>query len=477
MILSVLLVPVFAENETVAGGEPGSIDLLNGPPVIVAPVETQTLDTTAPIGIPTTQLTTAETPTVTTGPTTVPTIAELTAEPTAVPTEQPTTAETPTVTTGPTVVPTTAEVTAEPTAVPTTQPTIATVTNPQFLDNSTEFQGPAGNGSVINSIVPADVVPFIPVTSQNATIELNQSSGNSQAGGFDLSWTANLTDPPLNDSNLQGSVGSQYWEINSTTGSGEYPLDLGGLLTNSWFGIWIHGVSNVLLDGRGHTVEYNGPLNSSGVTGVVIEDSSNVQIVNLTLLGWDTGISILNSNHVYVSDNTTVTGNWNGGSGGTTGSGIVARDSSDVFIVSDLSNGYVKVENNGLDGILFDNVIGGQINNTYVANNGQNGVNLTSSQGITVENVTATGNFEEGFYLNQANSNNLHHKAMCHRYLHIYVRYHDAPGILYRTVTPKKGCYTMQEAFSKGLLSEDDGNRNKNDYRISGLWLFQVKNK
>ena len=135
------------------------------------------------------------------------------------------------------------------------------------------------------------MIPGIPVNS-NATIEQNQSSGSPDTGGFNLSWTANLADPPLNTTNLQGIPGSSYWEINGTTGSGYYPLDLVGLVTNSLFGIWIHDVSNVTLDGLGQTIQYTGSPNN-GATGVVINGTtSNIQIVNLTILGWDTGISI-----------------------------------------------------------------------------------------------------------------------------------------------------------------------------------------
>ncbi len=157
----------------------------------------------------------------------------VTTEPTAVPTTQPTPVET----LEPTVIPTTEVVTAEPTAVPTTLPTTVVTTDP------TVFLRP------------------------NTTIELNQSSGSPQAGGYDLSWTANVTDPPLNTTNLQGTTpGSQYWEINGSTGTpgvtNYYPLDLGGLLTNSLVGIWIHDVSNVILDGMGNTLQYNGPANT-----------------------------------------------------------------------------------------------------------------------------------------------------------------------------------------------------------------------
>jgi parallel beta-helix repeat protein len=380
-VLSVFFVPVFAANDLLPGGHSGSIDPLSGQQGIIAPAE---------MPIPAVVIAPEETPVVTPGPTVIPTTTDVTVEPTAVPTTLPTTV----VITDPTVIPITAEVTAEPTTVPATLPTIAAVTTPPILDNSTGVQG-----------------PVIPGTCSNSTIELNLSS-SSQVGGFDLSWTANLTDPPLNNTNWQGADESHYWEINATTGSGIYPLDLFGLVTNSVFGIWIHDVTNVTLDGKGYTLQYNG-LPNQGATGIVINGTSsettphNIQIVNLTLLGWDTGISIRNSENIYVMDNVTVTGNWNGGSGGTTGSGIVAVDSTNIFIASNLSAGFVTVQNNGYEGIVFDNVTGGLINNTYVINNRNGGINLTSTRGVTVQNVTATGNSQHGIILESSSNNNL----------------------------------------------------------------------
>ncbi|MEI6292571.1 MAG: right-handed parallel beta-helix repeat-containing protein, partial [Methanomicrobiales archaeon] len=386
----------------------------------IVTVEPTTIPTTAPITIepteiPTTQPTIVTTLEVTTEPTTIPTTAPITVEPTEVPTTLPTTVVTIEVTADPTVLPTTAIITAEPTMVPTTQPIIAAGTTPLLSDNSTEIQEPVINESAIGSIAPTEVAPVILVTGSNGTIELNQSSGSPQPGGFNLSWTMDIIDPPLNETNLQGSGSSQYWEINASTGpSGStnlYPLDKVGLTTNFLFGIWIHDVSNIILDGMGRTLQYNGPANQ-GATGVVINNTEggtnqNIKIVNLTLLGWDTGISIQNSDNVYVMDNVTVTGNKDSSPAGITGSGIVVKDSTNVFIASNLSAGFVTVQNNGQDGIVFNNVTGGLINNTYVGNNRNTGINLTSSRGVTVQNVTATGNSQHGILLYGSSNNNL----------------------------------------------------------------------
>ncbi len=241
--------------------------------------------------------------------------------------------------------------------------------------------------------------------SDNATPLLDAGcAGNQTVSEFNLSWTDGLTDPPLNATNLQGSPGSQYWEINGTTGSGYYPLDLIGLVTSSVYGIWIHDVSDIVLDGLGQTLQYNGAANQ-GATGVVIDGAtSNIQIKNLTILGWDTGISITGADNVYVTDNTVISGNKD--TGGTTGSGIVVKDSTNVYIISDLSAGSVSVTNNGRDGISYRNVTGGGINNTRVSDNGNNGVNLSYSQWITVENVTATLN-SNGMLLDNASHNTI----------------------------------------------------------------------
>jgi len=239
----------------------------------------------------------------------------------------------------------------------------------------------------------------------NATPLLDAGcAGNQTGSGFNLTWTEGLTDPPLNATNLQGAPGSQYWEINGTTGSGYYPLDLIGLVTSAVCGIWIHDVSDIVLDGLGQTLQYDGPANQ-GATGVVIDGAtSNIQIKNLTILGWDTGIAITGADNVYVTDNTVISGNKN--SGGTTGSGIEVRDSTNVYIVSDLQAGSVRVTNNGRDGISYSNVTGGGINNTWVADNGNNGVNLSYSQWITVDNVTATLN-NNGMLLDNASHNTI----------------------------------------------------------------------
>lgn len=280
--------------------------------------------------------------------------------------------------TEPAAVETTPGPTVEPTTLPTPEPSIS-------------LTG------------PVSTVPTTPP--DNQTCE-GQPAGMSSSPAFDLSFTSGLSDPPLNTTNLQGEGDSRYWEINATTGSGGYyPLDLGGLITKSLVGIWIHDVSNIVLDGKGQTLEYTGQPDQ-GATGVVINgtSSSNIQIVNLKFLNWDTAISILNGNNIYVMDNVAVTGNR--ASGGTTGSGIVATDSTGVFIASNLSAGSVSIQDTARDGIVFDRVTGGLINNTLISNSLQEGVNLTSSHQVTVQNVTANGN-RAGIALHSSDDNTL----------------------------------------------------------------------
>ena len=93
-IISVFLVPVFADNETVTSGDQGATDLSGGQQVIIAPVDTPTPDvttevttvpTTAPTTVPTTEPATTDTTVVTTQPTDIPTTEVTTAVPTAAP--------------------------------------------------------------------------------------------------------------------------------------------------------------------------------------------------------------------------------------------------------------------------------------------------------------------------------------------------------------------------------------------------------
>ena len=280
------------------------------------------------------------------------------------------------------------EVIPAPTGIPATMP----ATGPAVMETT---PGPTVEPTPLSA--PETLVSLPEPTSTapaalpgNQTCE-GQPDGISPAPAFDLSFTSGLSDPPLNTTNLQGEGDSPYWEINGTTKAGYYPLDLGGLITKSLVGIWIHDVSNIVLDGKGQTLEYTGAPDQ-GATGVVINgtSSSNIQIINLNFLNWDTAISILNAKNIYVMDDVTVTGNRN--SDGTTGSGIVATDSTGVFIASNLSAGSVIIQDTARDGIVFNNVTGGLINNTLISNSLREGVNLTSSKLVTVQNVTANGN-------------------------------------------------------------------------------------
>ena len=217
-IVSVFFLPVFADNETVAGDSPGSVDLISGQQAIITPSETPipgvtpgvTTVTGEPAIIPTTTEVTSEpteipptlpltvpTTEVTSEPTTTPTTTPVTVEPTDDQTPLPTTTVTTMVTPGPTTVPATTGVTVEPTAVPTLTGTPAGNESPADPVNTTVLSqdNTAGNETPACSTVT------------NPATEQNQSSGSPVSGDFNLSWTANLTDPPLNTTNLQGTTG------------------------------------------------------------------------------------------------------------------------------------------------------------------------------------------------------------------------------------------------------------------------------
>ena len=170
-VICVLFAPVFAASDLLPGRDIGSVSPVSGQQVI-QPSDVTPLPETPVI--------------VTVEPTPIPTSEPITIEPTTVPTTQPTTVET-------------TVLTMEPTPIPTT------ISIPLVPIISPEDQAQAGNDSNISNIAPA-----ITGTCQNATIELNQSSSNPPSGGFNLSWTASLTDPPLNNTNLQGTAGGQY---------------------------------------------------------------------------------------------------------------------------------------------------------------------------------------------------------------------------------------------------------------------------
>ncbi len=291
-----------------------------------------------------------------------------------------------------------------------------------------------------------------PLPSISPTISANNS------GSSDTDWKSSLPDPPLNGGNILGTPGAQYWEINGTTGPGIYFLEQ-NLDTSSLFGIWIHDVIGVVLDGMGYT------LHGSGTgDGVKVEKVTNVEIRNITIIGWTNGISVSDVTNGNITDGTVAKQN---------NVGILAKDSKNIDVKSSLSpfipspspdynNKAVYTDYNNRSGIEFLNVTGGEISSTSATNNGpagtyyRYGVNLTDSNGIFVMYVNASKNGDSGIAVNYGGGNTLsNNRANYNTAAGYYLQHTD-----FNTVTGnsanKNGNYGLYIAFVNG--SEFSGN-------------------
>jgi parallel beta-helix repeat protein len=449
-IVSMLVIPVFADNETVSSGDPGTTDLLNGQMVLIAPTDTPAPDVTT---IPTTM------------PTTVPT-------------------------TGPATTVTTVEVTTQPTDIPTT-----VVTTPVPLEeppvNESATSSPAVDIPVVNDTTEgssSNGTPDQPMVTPQGNIAIpsepdinltvtspEQTSGNLTPGlvdnttvTLDLSATApkpdtktsagcNYTwsDPPLNT-----SMGNQYytgdgWIINE---SGHvWQLDLANISTSgpgiiksdntltgfgNGFAILINA-SNVIFDGMGAILQGNGNTDYGIIVNNQTADTpggpslgplSGISITNITLTGFtQAGIFFCNviGSQSEVSSNIT-----NVHADSNLNAGIVLKDSQEVELRDNTannngnssqsgSNGYGIVLENSIYNILANNTAqenyGGA--GLYQYTNGGNGYGIyllnSDSNNLTRNNASANyggngwGGYTEnagngyGIYLLNSDSNNL----------------------------------------------------------------------
>ena len=288
--------------------------------------------------------------------------------------------------------------------------------DPVLIEGDEEVNNSAGSPTMV--IIPPPVVdlpindtensPGIPVPGElNNTLLVNEeianagpvlqavvvngsTGGNSPAPdsvpicAVNPPWAANLTDPPLNTTNLiPGISAGKMWEINTTTGPGYYPLDMGGLDTLSMIGIWIHDVSDVVLDGLGNNLVGHEGGSRVGSIGVLINgDVSNIQVKNFTAIaGWFDGIVVQSGENITLGDSLHIINNQN--------SGINVTDSTGLNII-----GNIESIGNSNNGILIKNSSDIHIsNNIEVRTNGNVGVNITNSSDVTIrDNVNIWDN-------------------------------------------------------------------------------------
>jgi len=185
-------------------------------------------------------------------------------------------------------------------------------------------------------------------------------------------WAANLTDPPLNTTNLVPGIGAgQMWEINGTTGPGYYPVEI-NLDTLSHIGIWIHDVSNVVLDGLHN--DLGGQSLHPGTVGILINgDVSNIQVKNFSSISnWFDGIVIQSGENITLGDNIYLYNN--------RGSGINVTDSSVVDITGPIESTF-----NDVNGILIRNSSDVDISGLIYGHDNQvAGINITNSTDVTI---------------------------------------------------------------------------------------------
>ena len=188
-------------------------------------------------------------------------------------------------------------------------------------------------------------------------------------------WAANLTDPPLNDTNdIPGIGGGMMWEINGTTGSGYYPFEEIGYDSDSLIGIWIHDVTNVVLDGLGNVLHGRESLTHDGSIGILINgDVSNIQVKNFSSIAdWFDGIVVQSGENITLGDNLILYNNQ--------GSGINVTDSSTVDITGPIESSF-----NYVNGILIRNSSDVNISGPIYGHDNQvAGINITNSTDVTI---------------------------------------------------------------------------------------------
>jgi parallel beta-helix repeat protein len=223
--------------------------------------------------------------------------------------------------------------------------------------------------TVLSCNTPDSEIPAETFTAQNSSPEENGRNG------YDSSCLV-LIDPPLNEGNLSGTGSGRYWEINT---SGSYFLDFSGqsFETDNPFAVWIHA-SSVVLDGMGKGLKGKDAPQSSGI--LVDKLSMGIQIFNLTLEHWDTGI-LMDYSAPGIIDNiisgVTAENNTNG---------IVLVNSDETTIEN------CEVRNNHDNGVVFINADNNAITGCSVRNNQGNGIYLEYSDNALISGNRITGN-------------------------------------------------------------------------------------
>ncbi|MCU0630450.1 MAG: right-handed parallel beta-helix repeat-containing protein [Methanoregulaceae archaeon] len=243
-------------------------------------------------------------------------------------------------------------------------------------ENSPGIPGPdESNNTIQVNEEFSSAGPVLPAVVLNGSASDNSSLPDSvPVCTVNPPWAANLTDPPLNSTNLQGPSGSQYWEINGTTGPGYYPVERDLVDTWAHIGIWIHDVSNVVLDGLGNILNGQESVSHDGSIGILINgDVSNIQVKNFSgISGWFDGIVVQSGENITLGDNLALFNNQ--------GSGINVTDSSIVEIA-----GPIESSHNTVNGILIRNSSDVDISGPIYGHDNQvAGINITNSTDVTI---------------------------------------------------------------------------------------------
>lgn len=275
------------------------------------------------------------------------------------------------------------------------------------LQASVTYIPPGNTGNTVENLEPDQlnstvqgIMEITGIDTVQQAVTVNTSAGSNSPGTDQLAfctvnppWAANLTDPPLNTTNLiPGIGGGDMWEINGTTGPGYYPLDMGGLDTLSLIGIWIHDVTGVVLDGLGNNLVGHEGGAREGSIGILINgDVSNVQVKNFSAIaGWHDGIVVQSGENITLGDNLNA---WNNDN-----SGINVTDSSQVDI-----QGNIEVSHNSNYGIFIGNSSGASITGPITGhNNGAVGINVTNSSEVIISDGIELFNSNTGILITRS---------------------------------------------------------------------------
>ena len=237
------------------------------------------------------------------------------------------------------------------------------------------------NATLVAANLSLSIIPDATLLVENGTSLCDPLTGANE------SYPYGLHDPPLNGSNLQGSAGSQYWEINQ---SGYYPIDWWTdltqvLTTTNPYAILIQA-SNVVLDGMGLLI------NGTGTYGIYVDSGyENIQVNNFTVN--DKGYGVYYDGVTYNESNTI---------GGDLATGGLAAPVPNV--IEDVN------ANGNTYGIYVQNCANVTLINNTANQNTNTGISVQQSDNITLINNTANFNpyaFGYGIYLFKTVSSNL----------------------------------------------------------------------